>query len=157
MMTNGRLPQRFLDNGTMNLRPGAIFAEVPKPIGPDVTFDPIQGMLLGLAIGDALGKGTEAWLPQKRRAVHGEITDYLPHPLVSNQPLGLPSDDTQLAFWTLQQLLEDGRFIPERLAARFCRDRIYGLGGTVRDSSAIMRNEGCHGINAVPAPPAMVP
>lgn len=45
---------------------------------------------------------------------------------------GYPSDDTQLAFWTLEQLLADGRFIPDNIAASFCRDHIFGIGSTVR-------------------------
>lgn len=47
--------------------------------------------------------------------------------------MGLPSDDTQLAFWTLEQLIEDKRFIPEHVAARFANaGRIFGIGSTVR-------------------------
>jgi ADP-ribosylglycohydrolase len=46
--------------------------------------------------------------------------------------VGLPSDDTQLAFWTLEQLIEDGGLVPRNLARRFCSDQIFGLGSTVR-------------------------
>jgi hypothetical protein len=45
--------------------------------------------------------------------------------------VGLPSDDTQLAFWTLEQLLQDGSLEPERLAHRFARGNIRGIGQTV--------------------------
>lgn len=35
--------------------------------------DRLEGMLLGLAIGDALGNTTEAMLPSQRRRQYGEI------------------------------------------------------------------------------------
>ncbi len=133
MTASRRLLEQFWADGTINLRPGAIFATVPPPLGPACTWERLEGMLLGLAIGDALGNTTESLLPSTRRRDCGEITDYLPHPYLDNQPLGLPSDDTQLTFWTLEQMLADNGFIPERVAARFCQGRIYGLGRTVRE------------------------
>ena len=67
-----------------------------------------------------------------RRARHGEIRDYLPTDWEGGAAVGLPSDDTQLAFWTLEQLLEDGGLIPEHLATRFASSgRIFGIGQTV--------------------------
>jgi ADP-ribosylglycohydrolase len=44
----------------------------------------------------------------------------------------LPSDDTQLAFWTLEQMIADGGFVPENVARRFCQEPIFGIGSTVR-------------------------
>ncbi len=88
-------------------------------------------MLLGLAVGDALGVPTESMLPAARRARHGEIRGYLPHPALGERR-GFPSDDTQLAFWTLEQLVADGGLVPERLADRFTRERIFGIGDSVR-------------------------
>jgi ADP-ribosylglycohydrolase len=54
----------------------------------------------------------------------------------------LPSDDSQLAFWTLRRLLEDGALEPERLAREFCSHRIFGLGGTVRDFIRAYKDRG---------------
>ncbi len=88
-------------------------------------------MMLGLAIGDSLGKPTEGMLPHDRKHRFGEIRDYLPTSY-ADEPIGVPSDDTQLAFWTIEQLIEDGGLVPEHLAVRFCRDRIFGIGSTVR-------------------------
>ena len=88
-------------------------------------------MLLGLAVGDALGITSEGLLPADRRQLFGEIRDYLPNRYTGKEE-GYPSDDTQLAFWTLEQMLEDDGFDPDRVAARFCQGKIFGLGSTVR-------------------------
>lgn len=89
-------------------------------------------MLLGLAIGDALGNTTESQLPVIRRQSHGEIRDYLPNRYANGRPVGLPSDDSQMAFWTLEQLLEDGGLVLDHLARKFSQHQIFGIGGTVR-------------------------
>jgi ADP-ribosylglycohydrolase len=92
-------------------------------------------MMLGLAVGDALGVPTEGLMPEIRRATCGEIRDYLtvPSPFASRgEALGVPSDDTQLAFWTLEQINRDRGFVPQHVANRFCQNRIFGIGATVR-------------------------
>lgn len=98
-------------------------------------------MLVGLAVGDALGNTTAGWLPARRQAVYGEVRDYRPHP-ATGRPHGLPSDDSQLAFWTLEQLLANFGLEPDHLAARFCRDHIFGIGGTVREFVVNYRERG---------------
>jgi ADP-ribosylglycohydrolase len=94
--------------------------------------DRVRGMLLGLAIGDALGNTSEGLDAPRRADEYGEITDYLPNPHAAGRRVGLPSDDTQLAFWTLESLLEHGHLDAEDLAARFTGREIYGMGNTVR-------------------------
>ncbi|MSP88802.1 MAG: ADP-ribosylglycohydrolase [Alphaproteobacteria bacterium] len=91
-----------------------------------------QGMLLGLAIGDALGNTSESMVPGVRLKTHGEIRDYLPNRHIGGRVVGLPSDDTQLAFWTIEQILDDQRFDPARLAEIFASRRIFGMGASVR-------------------------
>jgi ADP-ribosylglycohydrolase len=89
-------------------------------------------MLLGLAVGDSLGNTSEGMRPEHRRRVHGEIRDYLPNRREEMLPVGLPSDDTQLAFWTIESLLRCGCLDPVDLAETFTRqDRIFGIGSTV--------------------------
>ena len=66
-----------------------------------------QGMMLGLAIGDALGNTSEGMSATERKARFGEIRNYLRHPRFGDAR-GYPSDDTQLAFWTLERLIADG-------------------------------------------------
>lgn len=108
----------------IELRRSPLFDAAPEPLPDAFAFERVEGMLLGLAIGDALGRPSEARTPAKRRAKFGEIIDY-------QGGRGLPSDDTQLAFWTLEQLLADGRFVPHRVAMRLCEGRVFGMGKTV--------------------------
>lgn len=104
---------------------------VPRFRGTD--WDRVAGMLEGLAIGDSLGNTSESQLPEDRRAAHGEIRDYLPNRHAGYERIGLPSDDTQLAFRTLEHLLENGGSLdPEKLAEKLASGPIFGLGSTVR-------------------------
>ncbi len=96
-------------------------------------FDKVEGMMLGVAVGDALGNTSESLSPHVRRGRYGEIRDYLPNRHANGRAIGLPSDDSQLAFWTLEQMLEDGELRPERVAARFCESRIFGIGSAVSE------------------------
>jgi len=105
----------------------------PSPMADDFNFDRIEGMLLGLAIGDSLGNTTESQLPERRRANHGEIVNYLPNQYANNLSVGVPSDDTQLAFWTLEQLVKDNGLVPDNLATRFCQEQIFGIGKSVKN------------------------
>jgi ADP-ribosyl-[dinitrogen reductase] hydrolase len=107
------------------------------------TCDRVRGMLLGLAIGDALGNTSESMTPARRRGLlersggnesgaAADIRDYLPNRREDLRPVGLPSDDTQLSFWTLESLLRCNGLDPTDLADTFTRqDRIYGIGATL--------------------------
>ena len=132
-MSKCELLKELFDRGLVNTRPGAIFETTPPPLGEGFDFRRIQGMLLGLAIGDSLGVTTESINPGKRHARFGEITDYLPNRHAYNQRVGLPSDDTQLAFWTIEQILRDKAINPENVAQRFTKQKIFGIGQTVLD------------------------
>jgi ADP-ribosylglycohydrolase len=111
---------------------GPIFDEVPSRVSHLGLDDRVAGMLLGLAIGDSLGNSSEGMLPASRFAADGEIRDYLPSRWAGGRAVGVPSDDTQMAFWTLEHLLDrDGALDPAVLADTFTRRDIYGLGDTV--------------------------
>jgi|GEM_PF-35686 len=132
MTTNRDTLERLLRSGEIALERSRFLGQSPDPLPPAFSFDKIDGMLLGLAIGDALGITTESWLPSKRRAAYGEIRDYIPNKYV-DEPIGFPSDDSQLAFWALEQMLADGVFRPEKLADCFCTRHIFGVGSAVRE------------------------
>lgn len=127
----------LLSSGGISLRRGAIFDMAPAPLPASMGFERIEGMLLGLAIGDALGAPTEGMLPGARAARHGEIVDYLPHRYAGGKAVGLPSDDTQLAFRTVEQMLRNGSLRPDEVARRLADERIFGIGGSV---TAFVRN-----------------
>ena len=122
---------QLLEEGAIDIRASGLFETQPSPLPAELSFSKVEGMLLGLAVGDALGITSEGFLPADRREFFGEIRDYLPN-RYNGREEGLPSDDTQLAFWALEQMLEDDGFDPDRVAARFCRGKIFGLGSTVR-------------------------
>ncbi len=133
MMTENRKTIEWLfENHKIDINRGRIFDTSPHLISESLDFDRVEGMMLGLAIGDALGNTSEGLRPRRRHAMYGEIRDYLQNPR-ANASVGLPSDDTQLAFWTLEQMIEDKSFKPENVARRFCSGRIFGIGATVHE------------------------
>jgi ADP-ribosylglycohydrolase len=141
-LNNTNLLNHLVDGGKISLEPAPFLRQAPAPLPEDWEFERVEGMLLGLAIGDSLGNTTESQLPAERRQRHGEIRDYLPNRHANQQPVGLPSDDTQMAFWTLEQLLEDRGFVPEHLAQKFTRHPIFGIGSTVKGFLRSYKNGG---------------
>ncbi len=105
---------------------------------PDLA-DRVRGMLLCTAIGDSLGNRTESMLPHEREAKHGRITGYLPSRYADGAPAGTPSDDTQLTFRAVEQLLADGALNPDELAFRIANDRIFGIGKATLDFCNALR------------------
>ena len=132
MIDNRQLLDELITQGDVRIARGSVLSQSPPLLPPDFSFDRVEGMLLGLAIGDALGNTSEGQTPAERQEKHGEIRHYLPNWYADNRPLGVPSDDTQLAFWTLEHLLENDGLVPQALAERFCQQPIYGIGSTVR-------------------------
>jgi ADP-ribosyl-[dinitrogen reductase] hydrolase len=134
---NGALLRQLLAEGVVDLRPGELLSTPPAPLPASFSWDRVEGMLLGVAIGDALGNTTEGMRPVDRRAQYGEVRDYLPH--WRSKELARPTDDTQLTFWTLDQLLVDHGLAPGRLARRFSSERIVGIGQAVSQSMEAVR------------------
>ncbi len=128
LVSEGRIalsPSQFL-----SLPPASVMTGVSAS---SLSVDRVMGMLIGLAIGDSLGNTCESMTPNSRRAAYGEVHDYLPNKHVWGRAVGLPSDDTQLAAWTLERLLEDGCVVPEHIADTICYGgEIYGIGSTVK-------------------------
>ena len=131
MTSNKEMLHSLFAAGKVNLRRSDLFDNSPERMPENFDFDKAEGMMMGLAIGDSLGRGTEGMLPEDRKAAHGEIRDYLPNRHAEGKAIGLPSDDTQLAFWTLEQMIADRGFNPDHLAERFCHGQIFGIGSTV--------------------------
>ena len=99
----------------------------------------VRGMLLGVAVGDALGNRSESMLPHEREAKYGRITGYLPSRYANGEPAGTPSDDTQLTFRAVGQLLADGELDPDELAFRIANERIFGISTATLDFCNAMR------------------
>ncbi|NPV75315.1 MAG: ADP-ribosylglycohydrolase family protein [Anaerolineae bacterium] len=141
-LDNITLLDRLLAQGKIALQPSIFLKQSPSPLPENWDFERVEGMMLGLAIGDALGYPTEAELPVTRQRLHGEIRDYLPNQYAGGYPRGVPSDDTQMAFWTLEQLLEDGALKPGCLAYKFAQYPIFGMGSTIRDFLRSYKDQG---------------
>ena len=136
---NRSLLRNLVGRQQLLLTVGDIF-ERPAPFrAGSVAWSRVRGMMLGLAIGDALGNTTESQLPSRRRREFGEIRDYVPNRHAEGRAVGLPSDDTQLAFWTLEHLVECRGLRPERLASLFASRRIFGIGSAVAEFQSGMR------------------
>jgi ADP-ribosyl-[dinitrogen reductase] hydrolase len=119
--------------GILKIRWHDFLERAPQHIDADVDLpDRVEGLMLGLAVGDSLGNSSESMLPDKREATYGWVDHYLPNRHAHSQRVGLPSDDTQMAFWTLEHLLLEGGLEPQYLGAAFARREIYGIGKSVR-------------------------
>jgi hypothetical protein len=69
----------LLAAGKIDLHRSAQLELAPTPHAAPVPWERVEGMLLGLAIGDALGNTSESIAPAKRHECYGEIRDYLPN------------------------------------------------------------------------------
>jgi ADP-ribosylglycohydrolase len=125
-MNSIELLARLFAEGRIAAARGPIFETQPLHLPAGFDFGRVEGMLLGLAVGDSLGRTSESRSPADRHAAFGEIRDFV-------GPV-LPTDDTQLAAWTLEHLIERrGQLDPEALGALFASRRIRGLGSSVRE------------------------
>jgi ADP-ribosyl-[dinitrogen reductase] hydrolase len=131
VIDNFDLLQKFISSGQIALKNAPFLSHTPPALPADLDWRRLEGMFLGLAVGDALGNTSESMLPGERLQRYGEIRDYLPNWYAGTRNVGLPTDDTQMAFWTLEQLIEDGGLIPEHLASKFTQHQIFGIGSTV--------------------------
>jgi len=89
MTSNAELLDWLFARGAIDLRRGESLDRRPVQLPATFDWDRIDGMMLGLAIGDALGNTTESMLPARRREVCGEIRDYAAR--LDAGPIGSPS------------------------------------------------------------------
>jgi ADP-ribosyl-[dinitrogen reductase] hydrolase len=80
--------------------------------------DRAEGVLLGLACGDALGRPVEFETPARILAQYGEVTEMLADG-TWGQPKGTVTDDTEMALCVARSLVDCGGFDPADVAARF--------------------------------------
>jgi ADP-ribosylglycohydrolase len=130
MIDNTALMQELWRTGKLRI---AGLPELPIPPAAHPPTSRVRGALLGLAIGDSLGNTTESQRPAHRAAAYGKIRDYLPNHHAGGKSVGLPSDDTQLAVWLLDSMLDKGGFDPEDVVKRFSGQQIFGIGRTMKD------------------------
>ncbi len=127
---NTQLLMNLVANKKIRIHDGRILKQSPAPLPNAFSFDKVEGMLLGIAIGDALGATSEGLKPSERRKIYGEIVDYRTD-RIHHRPKGVGTDDTQMSFWTIEQLIDDYGLVPESLAKKFCKHPIWGMGKTV--------------------------
>ncbi len=80
--------------------------------------DRVQGVLLGLACGDALGRPVEFNSASAISAEYGQLDEMVGHG-TWNQPAGTITDDTEQARCIAASLVEQQRFDPADIADRF--------------------------------------
>ena len=141
MVNNTSLLDGLLSQNIIRLYDSELLHIPPPPLPSDLDFNKVEGMLLGVAIGDSLGATSEGRSPIVRQKSFGEIRDYVPGKRSNNKPIGVPTDDTQLTFWTLKQLILDDGLVPDNLAKRFCGHHIIGIGTTTKNFIRNYKND----------------
>ena len=122
------------------LRRGALFDCTPGalPLEDLRIQQRIEGLLIGLAVGDALGHATEwQYDPERRHREFGTIVDHVGPAWTTP---GRISDDTQLSFWTVECLLTHGAFDFDALVAWFVERRNRIVGGGRNTAGALARH-----------------
>lgn len=140
MPSNREIFEGLIRNGSLAVSDNGFFATAPPPL-PRVDPDRVAGMLLGVAIGDSLGNSSEGVSPRQRRARFGEIREYQYNRYL-NANVGTPTDDTQLTFWAIEEMLRAGGFDPEAVSTAFTREHIFGIGSTMRAFVTVAKRNG---------------
>ncbi|WP_440988317.1 ADP-ribosylglycohydrolase family protein [Haloarchaeobius baliensis] len=106
-----------------------------------MSSDRAEGVLLGLACGDALGRPVEFRSAGQIASAHGTLTEMVGHG-TWNQPAGTITDDTEQALCIARSLVETGRFDPADVADRFVawyESGPFDIGGMTRRSLEALR------------------
>lgn len=96
-----------------------------------VASDRGDGVLLGLACGDALGEPVEGWTADRIAAEYGTLTEFVG----GRVPPGGLTDDTEQALRLARSLVDCGGFAPDDVARRFVEwfeGGAVGIGGLTR-------------------------
>ena len=98
-----------------------------------MSSDAAEGVLLGLACGDALGQPVEGWSADRIEAEYGTLTDMTAG--ARGLGAGAWTDDTEQAVRLARSVVERGAFDPDDVAERFVawyRRGPTGIGGLTR-------------------------
>lgn len=133
MTTGSPELDRLLNSGRVLVLPSEAFHLAPW-VEARPERDRWRSMFVGQAVGDALGNTSESLLPEHRRIRFGEIVGYLPNRFAGGQRVGLPSDDTQLCAWAVEQILADRVFSPIAWLDLARSRKVFGMGSTVRSA-----------------------
>jgi ADP-ribosyl-[dinitrogen reductase] hydrolase len=131
MIDNRELFERLHREGRIQVERSDLFDTVPERPTPGVAAGPGRGDAprpRDRRCARAQHRGDDARRPGSctRRGAR------LPAEPVRGGTVGrVPSDDTQLAFWTLEHLLEHDGLVPDRLLDLFAEREIYGIGQTM--------------------------
>jgi len=99
-------------------------------------IDRAEGVMLGLACGDALGRPVEFDSSEGIEAEYGTLTEMVGYG-TWRQPAGTITDDTAQALCIAESLVECGAFDPKDIAARFVEwydSDPFDIGGMTRRS-----------------------
>jgi ADP-ribosylglycohydrolase len=111
----------------------AVEREVPVdlPLRPhtDQLLDRFRGAMLGVAIGDALGRpGEGRSFEQTVHRFGGPLRAYKPWRGWKSGPVGTVTDDTQMTMCIATSIVQRGQFVPDDVAGRFSDWLDYGRG-----------------------------
>jgi len=108
--------------------------------------DQIEGVFLGIAIGDALGMPVETRKPEEISEKYGKITTYFPPTRKGweNKKAGTTTDDTQLTLAVSLGMLEGGTSIQSQIKQHLIAldESKEGWGGTTTEALKKLK-EGC--------------
>lgn len=108
--------------------------------------DKIEGMFLGIAIGDCLGMPVETWSAKKIADTYGRVTTYLKpdgHKWFDGHSAGTYTDDTQLSLTVAEAMIEaDGLDMDVQVKYHIAalKKTTDGWGHTTRDSIRRLAN-----------------
>jgi len=119
---NSCIMKKLFEADFLPIENSSFLYTTPPEIGR-IRLSKVEGLLLGTAIGDVLGNKYESLIPDQKSPLA---------PIASFHPNAHITDDTQLSFIKLEVLLSEGWFNPEVLAKRIVKERIIGIGHSVK-------------------------